>query len=335
MAGRVVRPVANGGGSVRTMLMRSLERLVVSFGARGRGRRLVAPGLALCVAGALVSAEDAGGREYSAYADPGKPAISFLLSDEENVRDFRETFDLDDRETQEALSIVRAENERLAREYAESEEIVAANRALPDDEVAGKIAASDYDETVETAVEETKDDLTALLPGAERDRLAAWVDGRWREAVADSSEGGSGRVVEGKAGRKLVCDRVFATQYKGYTRFEAALPHRALKFGDRPQVPITRGNHKITPRIKEVGPWNTRDNYWRTGKKRSMWRDLPRCIPEARAAYFKDYNGGRDEFGRKVLNPAGVDLTRAAARKLGLDRYQNGWVSVRFPWVRR
>ena len=321
---------------MRSFLARPFGRLSASLGAGGRGRKLVVPCLFVCVVGGLTtSAGDAGGREYSAYADPEKPVISFLLSEDENVRDFQNTFGLDDRETEEALSIVRAENERLAREHAESEEIVAANRSLSDGEISGKIAASDYDETVGTAVEETKDRLTALLPENERDRLAPWVDERWLEAVAASSEGGSGRVVEAKSGRELVCDRVFATQYKGYTRFEAALPHRSLKFGDRPQVPIMRGNHKITPRIKEVGPWNTRDNYWRTGKKRSMWRDLPRCIPEARAAYFKNYNRGRDEFGRKVLNPAGVDLTRAAARKLGLDRYQNGWVSVRFPWVRR
>ena len=273
---------------------------------------------------------------YSAYADPEKPVISFLLSEDENVRDFRETFGLDGGETEEALSIVRAENERLAKEHAESEEIIAANRSLPGEEISGKIAASDYDETVASAVEETKGDIAALLPDLERDRLAAWVDERWRQEVAESSEGGSGRVVEDRRGRRtLVCDNIFATQYDGFTRFEAALPHRGLKFGDRPEVPIIRGKRSIRPRVKEVGPWNTRDNYWRSGKKRAMWKDLRRCVPEARAAYYNNYNNGEDEFGRKVLNPAGVDLTPAAARKLGLDRYQNARVSVRFPFVRR
>ncbi len=276
-----------------------------------------------------------GAREYSAYADPEKPVISFLLSEEENVRDFRKTFGLDDRETGKALSIVRAENRRLAEERAESEKIVAANRSLPDEEISGKIAASDYDETVASAVEETKDGIASVLPEAERDRLAAWVDEHWQQEVAEASEDGSGRVVESKGGSTLVCDRIFATQYNGYTRFEAALPHRGLKFGSRPEVPIRRGKRTIRPRIKEVGPWNTYDNYWRSGKKRDMWRDLPRCRPEAEAAYFREYNRGKDEFGREVLNPAGVDLTPAAARKLGLDRYQNAWVDVRFPWITR
>ncbi len=316
---------------MRSLFAHPLGRLMVSLGS---GRRLVAPCLVLCLAGGLVSAGGAGGQDYSAYADPKKPVISVLLSEKENVQDFRETFDLDDREIEKALSVVRAENERLAGEFAESEEIVAANRSLPDEEISGKIAASDYDETVTSAVEKTKDDIAAVLPDAERDELAPWVDEQWREEVAEASEASSGRVVEGKGGRTLVCDRIFATQYNGYTRFEAALPHKALKFGSRPEVPVKRGKRTVRPRIKEVGPWNTNDAYWRAPKRR-VWQNLPRCQPEAQAAYFREYNRGKDEFGREVLNPAGVDLTPAAARKLGLDRYENAWVDVRFPWIQR
>jgi hypothetical protein len=66
-----------------------------------------------------------------------------------------------------------------------------------------------------------------------------------------------------------------------------------------------------------------------------MWRNLPRCKPEAQAAYFREYNRGKDEFGREVLNPAGVDLTPRVARALGLKQYQNAWIYVRYPWVRR
>jgi hypothetical protein len=320
---------------MRTLLARPLGRLAESLCSGGRGRRILAPCLALCMAGGLAVAGDAGGREYSAYADPDKPVISFLLSEEENVQDLRETFGLDEQQAEKVLSLVRAENERLAEEYAESEKLVAANRSLPDDKVAGKVAASDYDETVSSAVANTKEGIAAVLPEAERDGLAAWVDGRWREAVSEASEDDSGRVVESKGGGSLVCDRIFATQYNGYTRFEAALPHRKLKFGSRPEVPIKRGGRTIRPRIKEVGPWNTYDNYWQSGRKRDMWKNLPRCKPEAEAAYFREYNKGKDEFGREVLNPAGVDLTPAAARKLGLAKYENAWVDVRFPWVRR
>jgi hypothetical protein len=60
---------------------------------------------------------------------------------------------------------------------------------------------------------------------------------------------------------------------------------------------------------------------------------MRRRVPEARAAYFNICNRGRDEFGRKVLNSAGVDLTPVAVRQLGLDRYENARVAVRFPWT--
>lgn len=272
---------------------------------------------------------------YSAYSDPGKTALAVILSEEENVDEFRFEFGLDEAEVARALAAVREENEKVAGEFAESEEIVEAGRSLPDEEVADRIAASDYEEAVEGAIAETKDSVAEVLPEGGEDELRAWVDAQWDDEVEETAEGDSGRVVESRGKRVLVCDKIFATQYRGYTRFEAALPHRSLKFGDRPEVPIVRGKRSIKPRIKEVGPWNTRDNWWKSGKKRSMWKGLKRCVPQARAAYFKNYNKGRDEYGRKVTNPAGVDLTPRAAKRLGLDKYQNAYVSVRFPWVRR
>ncbi len=66
-----------------------------------------------------------------------------------------------------------------------------------------------------------------------------------------------------------------------------------------------------------------------------MWRDLRRGTSEAHAAYYSNYNRGRDEFSRKVLNPADADLTRAAAAQIGLRRYENAWISVRMPWLNR
>lgn len=66
-----------------------------------------------------------------------------------------------------------------------------------------------------------------------------------------------------------------------------------------------------------------------------MWKDLRRGIPEAQAAYINNYNRGKDEFGREVLNPAGADLTPAAAAQLGLRKYQYAWVSVHMPWLQQ
>jgi hypothetical protein len=59
-----------------------------------------------------------------------------------------------------------------------------------------------------------------------------------------------------------------------------------------------------------------------------MWKNLPRGLPEAEAAYYDNYNRGRDEFGRKVLNPAEIDLTPAVGAKLRLGKYQNAWMDL-------
>ena len=271
--------------------------------------------------------------EYSAYSDPEKPALSIILSEEQNIEEYQEEFALSDGEVEEVIAAVREENQALAREYAESEQIVEANEGLPDEKVKEKIAASDYDEKVKKAVAETKSTIKNLLPKGRESDLESWVDSQWQQEQAGFQASGT-RTFEAASTRGIRC-KVFATQYIGYTRYEVALPHKKLKFDGGFRVRLRRGGRLTWAPVKEVGPWNIRDNYWQSRRYRDMWDDLPRCKPEAQAAYFNNYNRGRDQFGRKVLNPAGVDLTPRVARKLGLRKYQNAWIYVRYPWVRR
>jgi hypothetical protein len=279
-------------------------------------------------------------QSYSAYADPEKPVLSFVLSDEQNVAEFRGEFGLGDEEVEAALAAVREENAALAREYAESERLVESGEGLSEGQIGAKVAASDYDERVREIIAATKATVEGLLPEDRRPELETWANARFAEGAERASDdavsvrrGGSTR------GPGVTCE-VFATQYRGYTRYEVALPHRALKDkylagkGAR-KVTIARKKGRIKAPVKEVGPWNIRDNYWQPRKRRDMWSNLKRCKPEAEAAYFDNYNRGEDQFGREVLNPAGVDLTPRAAKRLGLRKYQNAWVKVRYPWVGR
>lgn len=286
---------------------------------------------------AVFGAAPSEAREYSAYSDPGKTALSFVLSDEQNVEAFRQEFGLTDGEVEEVLSAVREENEVLAEEYAESERLVGASKGLSDDGIAEKIDASDYDEKVKAAIAATKNVAESVVPKDRRFDLETWVDGRWLGEAQEARQPQmvQDRATTSRAARGVTC-RVFATQYIGYTRYEVALPHRKLKFRGGYRVGIRRanGSHPTSAPVKEVGPWNTYDNYWDSRRYRTMWKDLQRCVPEARAAYYNNYNRGEDEFGREVLNPAGMDLTPAVARELGLRKYQNAWVRVRYPWAR-
>lgn len=113
----------------------------------------------------------------------------------------------------------------------------------------------------------------------------------------------------------------------------AALPSRrglAARDGGERSVRVCRAGRCVFLPIWDVGPWNTRDDYW--NPDRQSWTDLPVGKPQAQAAYQDGYNGGRDEFGRSVSNPAGIDISDGAFWD-GLKLTTNSWVEVTFLWT--
>ncbi|MET8043970.1 hypothetical protein ABZU25_24265 [Micromonospora sp. NPDC005215] len=116
-----------------------------------------------------------------------------------------------------------------------------------------------------------------------------------------------------------------------------ALPSRRglspLNTGDYTvRVCTTSGSRCEYAPVWDVGPWNTRDDYWNLSSVRENWKNLPQGRPEAQAAYQSGYNGGRDQFGRTVLNPAGVDLADGTFWD-GLQLTTNAWVDVAYLWT--
>lgn len=97
------------------------------------------------------------------------------------------------------------------------------------------------------------------------------------------------------------------------------------------QVCASNGRCEWAP-VWDVGPWNTKDDYWNPAATREMWKDLPQGKPEAQAAYENNYNGGKDQFGREVANPAGIDLADGTFWD-GLKLTNNAWVTVTYLWT--
>ncbi|MEU8371383.1 hypothetical protein [Micromonospora tulbaghiae] len=93
----------------------------------------------------------------------------------------------------------------------------------------------------------------------------------------------------------------------------------------------TRSRCEYAP-VWDIGPWNTKDDYWNPSSTREMWKDLPQGRPEAQAAYQSGYNGGRDQFGRTVGSPAGIDLADGTFWD-GLLLTDNAWVDVAYLWT--
>lgn len=280
----------------------------------------------------------AGAKWYSAYADPQKPVLSFILSDDQNVEELQEEFGLSDDEVQEVLNVVHREDSVLSREYDESQQIVESNEGASRTKIKEKISDSDFDEKVNQIIARTKSDVADLLPNGRAGDLGPWVDDQWQ---AETTEYAAASEATYRASSRGFSCKVWTTYYPGNTRYEVALPHKKVKFsgGRRVRItPVSKGKRTRAP-VKETGPWNTRDNYWRAGKDRSMWSNLPRCVPQAQAAFFRDYHRGKDQFGREVRNPAGMDITLAVARSMDLGKriQREGYIKVRvhFPWVRR
>jgi hypothetical protein len=111
-----------------------------------------------------------------------------------------------------------------------------------------------------------------------------------------------------------------------------ALPSRrmlASKGGNEYRVKVCNGSKCETAPVWDVGPWNTKDDYWNPANVRERFADLPQGKPEAQAAYQNGYNGGKDGSGRKVANPAGIDIADGMFWD-GLGMTNNGWVDVTF-----
>ncbi|NQE45318.1 hypothetical protein C5S31_04765 [ANME-1 cluster archaeon GoMg2] len=104
------------------------------------------------------------------------------------------------------------------------------------------------------------------------------------------------------------------------------------KDGHEYEVRLTYNGKTVTAPVWDVGPWNTKDDYWNPSSEREMWKDLPRGKPEAQAAYQDGYNDGKDQFGRMVANPAGIDLADGTFWD-DLGMANNDWVDVEFLWA--
>jgi len=147
--------------------------------------------------------------------------------------------------------------------------------------------------------------------------------------------------------RDCLTYEVYGTQYNANTSWEVAIPDWCVKFANLGwsnesgyhlsdyEVYLDRAGYTLTIWVGDVGPWNIDDNYWNaaTGPRpRRMWTDLPQGYPEAEAAYYDGYNGGLDQYGRTVTNPAALDQAIDVAAAMGLAYLANDWITVTWLW---
>ncbi|HEB12188.1 MAG TPA: hypothetical protein ENI11_00740 [Actinobacteria bacterium] len=278
----------------------------------------------------------------TSVADPPlKPKLSYLLSNDENLDDLVSDLNLTTDQKREIELIIERQADGLRRLDEASNLIVdSANRSLS--EKKDQIKKMDYNADAMALESGARMEIMAVI-GGQDGLFEKWIDETWTHEVATH-----GINAFGASGTPLSY-RVYATQYDGYTNYEVAVPDKYLKFANlgwehRPgyerndyAIDLDYGAKSVrNVKILEVGPWNIDDNYWNDAgaqaRPRRLYTDLPKGMPEAQAAFFDDYNGGKDHLGRVVLNPAGIDLTPAGAKVLGIGKYQNKWIDVTYTW---
>ncbi len=114
-----------------------------------------------------------------------------------------------------------------------------------------------------------------------------------------------------------------------------ALPSRlalAKKDGYDKRVLIAYNGKQAVAPVWDVGPWNTRDNYWDVPEARQTGKGLPRGWPAAQSQFFDNYTNGISDKGYDVANPAGIDIGDGTFLD-DLKMTGSDWVDVTFLWL--
>ncbi|MCC6955572.1 MAG: LysM peptidoglycan-binding domain-containing protein [Anaerolineales bacterium] len=210
------------------------------------------------------------------------------------------------------------------------------------------IGALGYNWQVDGIVYRSDQGLRARLSDYAYRRLVGWIERRWPVEAARRGLASGGALAPRRAARTY---EIFATRFESKGgAYTVALPDQCLKLSngglktcaDQGYQPGGRYSVALSYKkaagvmVGESGPWNIDDNYWATlgdPTPRRMFVDLPLGMPEAQAAYFNGYNGGLDQYGRKVTAPFGIDLAFQVADDIGLPPKKNDWITVSYLWT--
>lgn len=213
------------------------------------------------------------------------------------------------------------------------------------------ITAIDYNGRLKTILASSQTGLKNQLSETAYTKLVEWLNQQWqlfvaqRNAIRSTSSSPSTISTNALTETCQVFD-LFATR-STYTDYSADLPDKYVKFANRGLEYAKGYTHTIIYSITvkydtTIVPnvvvtdvvWNHNDNYWNTitdtVHPRRMFTDLPHGMPEAEAAFYDNYNGGKNEFGQEVTNPAGLNVSQQVADLLGIGG--SAWIEVTFPW---
>ena len=270
-----------------------------------------------------------------------KPVLGYFLLTESTANQLLETYLLTDGEILYLKGMAQQEQEQLR--VLETESLIyILDERLNLMEKRQKISDMAYNERVDEIVMTNQLAVREKLKENTYRQFNDWIETQWRHE----------RELHGVLNAKLAARtyQIFATRYDSGGKYIVALPDKCLKFANA-------GNHMCDAdgyavgqdytvylsykkstgaTVLEAGPWNIDDNYWsgwNDPQPRRMFADLAVGMPEAQAAYFNGYNGGVDQYGRKVTAPFGIDLAPEVSEDIGLMGAMNDWITITFMWT--
>jgi LysM repeat protein len=274
-----------------------------------------------------------------------RPLLSYFALTQSLVEPFQHGADLTDAQFALVEQVAYREAANLQSLFQESQVLLAGDAPLFWKRL--RLVWMGYNRRVDAITSASDAQLQLDLGPLAYQRLVAWIEARWPLERQVHTEVFAHSNATASAPRTF---RVYATRYDSNGRYTAALPDKCVKFtnggssvcaddgyqvGVRYEIFITY-KKSVGVVVAESGPWNVDDAYWATWNDptpRRMFADVGLGIPEAQAAYFNGYNGGKDQFGRKVTGPYGIDLAREVSVDIGLKPGKNDWVTVTYQWT--
>jgi LysM repeat protein len=270
-----------------------------------------------------------------------RPVLGYFMLTPSLYTKLSEERILDGSQFQSVQAIARQEDAQLRQLEFESRLIIQ-DDLLSMQQKRQRILWMGYNQRVDTIVVNSKRSVEQLLDDRTYQKFMDWIDQRWQ--VERSLHGSAMKASNPRS------YSIYATRFDAGERYIVALPDKCVKFAnggshicDSDGYSVGQGysvyiayKKGIGVAVGDSGPWNVDDNYWSRLsdlQPRRMFADLGLGMPEAQAAYFNGYNGGKDQFGRKVTGPFGIDLARQVSIDIGLQPGVNDWITVSFMWT--
>jgi LysM repeat protein len=244
--------------------------------------------------------------------------------------------------------IAKQELDNLFQNFQNSQAIVN-DPTISSAEKSRRIADMGYNRKVDEIISTSDQHLRQSLSDNTYHRLVSWIEQRWPVEQAFHGRPYASSVGSGTAAVRSY--QVYATRFESKGgAYVVALPDQCLKLangglhtcdskgyvaGSSYSVAISY-KKGIGVLVGDAGPWNIDDNFWATisdPQPRRLFADLALGMSEAQAAYYNGYNGGKDQYGRKVTAPFAIDLAFKVGDDIGLPPKKNDWITVSFLWT--